>query len=151
MSQLEELFAVKDVNPEWQATSGGKSKPFTRVSRLHCTGENYEMELILDIHNEIYPIESGDRFSFVLAHTLNEDGSMDGGETEFDQSKKPSLQDKFEYVMHGKVYKCEEDEQSNRLSIYMSFGGLLMRLKGDASNLLGIELDQHLYLLIRKV
>ena len=76
---------------------------------------------------------------------------MDGGETEFDQSKKPSLQDKFEYVMHGKVYKCEEDEQSNRLSIYMSFGGLLMRLKGDASNLLGIELDQHLYLLIRKV
>lgn len=32
-----------------------------------------------------------------------------------------------------------------------SFGGLLMRVEGDASTLKGLELDMHLYLLARKL
>ena len=32
----------------------------------------------------------------------------------------------------------------------MSYGGLLMSLKGDARNLQKLELDQRVYLLIRK-
>lgn len=35
--------------------------------------------------------------------------------------------------------------------IYASFGGLLMMLKGDPSSAASFELDQRLFLLIRKV
>jgi hypothetical protein len=34
---------------------------------------------------------------------------------------------------------------------YVSFGGLLMRLQGDANNLHGFEVDQHIYLLMKKL
>ena len=34
---------------------------------------------------------------------------------------------------------------------YVSYGGLLMRLHGDANNLHGMELDSHVYLLIKKL
>ena len=33
----------------------------------------------------------------------------------------------------------------------MSFGGLLMRLQGDANNLHGMEVDQYIYLLMKKL
>lgn len=36
-------------------------------------------------------------------------------------------------------------------SAYVSFGGLLMRLQGDANNLHGFEIDQHMYLLMKKL
>ena len=36
-------------------------------------------------------------------------------------------------------------------SAYASFGGLLMRLQGDANNLHGFEVDQQIYLLIKKL
>ena len=35
--------------------------------------------------------------------------------------------------------------------VYMSFGGLLMLLKGDYTNLKPLKLDSRYYLLIRKV
>lgn len=34
---------------------------------------------------------------------------------------------------------------------YVSFGGLLMRLQGDANTLHGFEVDQHMYLLMKKL
>lgn len=55
--------------------------------------------------------------------------------------------------MFGKVYRIEGDETeaSSRLSAYVSFGGLLMRLQGDANNLHGFEVDQSMYLLMKKL
>lgn len=60
----------------------------------------------------------------------------------------------FEYVMYGKIYRLEGDEigaESSRVAAYASFGGLLMRLQGDANNLHGFEVDKNLYLLMKKV
>ncbi|GLH01855.1 DNA-directed RNA polymerases I, II, and III subunit RPABC3 [Gryllus bimaculatus] len=37
------------------------------------------------------------------------------------------------------------------VAAYVSFGGLLMRLQGDANNLHGFEVDQHIYLLMKKL
>ena len=34
---------------------------------------------------------------------------------------------------------------------YVSYGGLLMRLEGDANHLQGIEVDQNVYLLMKKL
>jgi len=36
-------------------------------------------------------------------------------------------------------------------SAYVSFGGLLMRLKGDANNLHGFKIDSSVYLLMKKL
>ncbi|KAK6054526.1 RNA polymerase Rpb8 [Cooperia oncophora] len=60
----------------------------------------------------------------------------------------------FEYVMFGRVYRIEGDDSGSdgsRIAAYASFGGLLMRLKGEAFNLHGFELDSNIYLLIKKV
>lgn len=71
----------------------------------------------------------------------------------FQQSDNPRMR-MFEYVMYGKIYRIEGEETNNetsRLSAFASFGGLLMRLQGDANNLHGFEVDRNLYLLMKKV
>lgn len=65
-----------------------------------------------------------------------------------------SRADSFEYVMYGQVYRIEGDDSEStgsRLSAFVSFGGLLMRLQGDANNLHGFEIDQKIYLLMKKL
>eukprot|EP00051_Salpingoeca_urceolata_P018299 m.256102 g.256102 ORF g.256102 m.256102 type:complete len:148 (+) comp19168_c0_seq7:2497-2940(+) len=142
---FEDIFDVKDKDPD--------GKKFDRVSRVICLSENYEMELTLDVNTQLYPVEKDDRFTFMLARSLYEDGTMDDEvKPTYDQSRRPSLADQFEYVMHGKVYRVDEDgEAANKLAVFISFGGLLMRLRGDARNLTGIAIDTFLYLLLRKV
>lgn len=56
--------------------------------------------------------------------------------------------------MYGKIYRIEDEDtgsENSRLAAYASFGGLLMRLQGDANNLHGFEVDKNLYLLLKKV
>ncbi|WRX29728.1 DNA-directed RNA polymerases I [Theobroma cacao] len=64
-----------------------------------------------------------------------------------------SLADKYEYVMHGKLYKVSDDGSGKGLKaeIYVSYGGLLMMLRGEASHVSQFELDQRLFLLMRKL
>lgn len=162
---FEDIFNVKDMDPE--------GKKFDRVSRLHCESESFKMDLILDINSWLYPMELGDKFRLVLATTLREDGypgmsniilynsklksssvRADSGEYN-PQETEGTRADSFEYVMFGKIYRIEGDEahteSSSRLSAYVSFGGLLMRLQGDANNLHGFEVDQSMYLLMKKL
>ncbi|KAF4521814.1 hypothetical protein B566_EDAN012471 [Ephemera danica] len=133
-----------------------------RVSRLFCESESFKMDLILDVNTWLYPMDLGDKFRLVLATTLREDGYPDTGEYNPLAETESSRADSFEYVVYGKIYRLmseskERDkdkdalEASNRLSAYVSFGGLLMRLQGDANNLQGFEVDQHIYLLMKKL
>ncbi|KAK6637051.1 DNA-directed RNA polymerases I, II, and III subunit RPABC3 [Polyplax serrata] len=143
---FEDIFNVKDIDPE--------GRKFDRVSRLHCESESFKMDLILDVNTWLYPMELGDKFRLVLATTLREDGYPDSGEWN-PLDNEGSRADSFEYVMYGLNYRIEGDdtspETSSRLAAYVSFGGLLMRLQGDANNLHGFEVDQHLYLLMKKL
>ena len=59
--------------------------------------------------------------------------------------------DDFDYVMYGKCYRVDDDESGTRVSCYISYGGLLMRLQGYAQNLSGLRADRHLYLLMKKI
>lgn len=142
---FEDIFDVKDVDPE--------GKKFDRVSRLHCDSESFKMDLILDVNTQLYPMELGDKFRLVLATTLHEDGAPDDGEFNPLWEQQPSRADQFEYVMYGKIYRIEGDESdvASRLSAYVSYGGLLMRLQGDANNLHGMTIDQNIYLLMKKL
>jgi len=143
---FEDIFDVKDIDPD--------GKQFDRVSRLHCESESFKMDLILDINIQIYPMSLGDKFRMVIATSLREDGAPD--DDEFDGTENgPSRADSFDYVMYGKVYRITGDEigpeAGSRLAAYVSFGGLLMRLQGDANNLHGFECDSHVYLFIKKL
>ncbi|UJR15008.1 hypothetical protein I4U23_001985 [Adineta vaga] len=143
---FEDIFEVKDID------SGRKR--FLRVSRIFCESESFKMDLILDVNTQIYPMDLGDKFRLKICTTLREDGKPDTGE--FNQhDTAPSRADQFEYVMYGQVYRIEGDESGSEtastLSAYVSFGGLLMRLKGDANNLHGFKIDSSVYLLMKKL
>lgn len=71
-------------------------------------------------------------------------------------SRRESLLDAYEYVMYGLVYKYAPEAASTKdggvkVSVFISFGGLLMKLKGDPAKLAVLEVDSRVYLLMRKV
>lgn len=137
---FQDQFEVKEV-----------SKRFDKVTRLNCrlAEEGYEMALDVDVNSDLLSLEVSDRFTFALSSTLALDGSQDTGV--YDQSGAPSLLDQYEYVMHGRLYKWKQDMPSSPVEVYVSFGGLLMRLRGDARHLSKLTLDSRIYLLIRKI
>jgi DNA-directed RNA polymerase I, II, and III subunit RPABC3 len=51
--------------------------------------------------------------------------------------------------MHGRIFSYEH-KAGLEVEIVASFGGLLMSLKGDQSQLANLEMDQVVYLLMRK-
>uniref|UniRef100_A0A6B2LQP4 DNA-directed RNA polymerases I, II, and III subunit RPABC3 n=1 Tax=Arcella intermedia TaxID=1963864 RepID=A0A6B2LQP4_9EUKA len=62
-----------------------------------------------------------------------------------------SLLDRYEYCMYGKVFKTYfKEDRSSKMSVHVSFGGLLMQMVGDNRHLQDLELDSRIYLLIRK-
>ena len=46
---------------------------------------------------------------------------------------------------------CTVCDGSRFRAAYVSYGGLLMRLQGDANNLQGFEVDMNVYLLMKKI
>ncbi|KAJ3416469.1 hypothetical protein HDV05_001627 [Chytridiales sp. JEL 0842] len=120
------------------------------VSRLKCTSESTDVEVLLDINSEIYPMKVADKFTLTLASSLSLDGNVAAGakkESWRDMSGQRSLADDYEYVMFGKVYKYDESGGKARTAVYVSFGGLLMCITGEQ---LDVNIGQELYLLIRK-
>jgi DNA-directed RNA polymerase I, II, and III subunit RPABC3 len=138
---FEDFFTIVGLDPD--------GKKWDRVKRIVAHSDQFDMELMLDVNTDVYPMHMDEKFMLALATTLSLDGTPDDGF--FDQSGRKSLADKFEYVMYGKLYKYAEADQGSKVEIYVSFGGLLMMLKGDPNNLNPFQVDQRLYLLIRKV
>lgn len=64
--------------------------------------ETCEAELILDINTSIYIVKPGERYTVTLSSSLATDSS--GSRS----SKGPSLADKYDYVMHGKIFSIKE-------------------------------------------
>lgn len=104
---LDDLFTVTAVDPE--------GKKFDRVSRLKATGENLSIDLVLDVNSEIYPVTLGDRLNIALSKTLNLDGSPSDEGSWRPDATGPSLADKYEYVMYGKLFKFENTSTANKM------------------------------------
>ncbi|KAL6503335.1 DNA-directed RNA polymerases II and V subunit 8A [Orobanche gracilis] len=136
---FEDIFAVEQLDPD--------GKKFDKTSRILASSEQFEMLMLLDVNTEIYPMHVGEKFMMVLASTLNLDGTPDTGY--YTPGNKKSLADEFDYVMHGKLYKISKEQA--KVSMVVSFGGLLMLLEGEASIAAKFELDQKLFILLRKV
>lgn len=147
---LEDLFEVNEVDPD--------GKKFDKVSRIHASSALYEMKMVLDLNTDIYPVAVGDKLTICLASSLNPAVGPPSTSSGYVQSisGEPSLMDKFDYVMHGKVFKFkgrgeEGDKKRITADVYASFGGLLLQLTAEPKTLEALELDQGLYLLCRRV
>ncbi|KAG1675645.1 hypothetical protein FOA52_002354 [Chlamydomonas sp. UWO 241] len=145
---FEDIFEVVKRDPD--------GKKFDRVSRYVCKSDLFECDMTLDVNVDVYPMEVGKKYKVALASTLNPDGtpSSDKYDASFPGiSGQPSLMDKYDYVMFGKVFKYKDNTSSGqiRVEVFISFGGLLMQLIGDPKKLEDLEVDSPVYLLVRKV
>ncbi|KAL2514091.1 DNA-directed RNA polymerase II [Forsythia ovata] len=132
------------------------NKRYDKVSRIEAQTEDNDMYLELDVHTELYRMLHGEKYRMVVSHTLNLDGSAVTGY--IPEGKQKSLADKFEYVMHGLLYKMAEDKEKKhdgsstvKVVVYISFGGLQLMLKGSPLKMHKFKTDQRLFLLLRKI
>ncbi|KAG6901900.1 hypothetical protein C0995_006738 [Termitomyces sp. Mi166 len=135
------------------------------VSRLYAHSKNYEMDLTLDYNVELFPLQNEDNFALALATSLARGGAhtgantTDGAEDTADEKERDvwrpdgkgrrGLEDDYDYVMYGKVYKFDGGT-TEIVTAYASFGGLLMSLTGSFRHLTSIVLGDPIYLLVRK-
>lgn len=105
---FQNLFEITDVDPH--------GKKFDRVSRIIATCEAVDMHLTLDVNTEIFPMHAGQKFSLVLANSLSlKDQIVDASKK---ATWKPPVQgektldEDYDYVMYGKVYKYDDKGQS---------------------------------------
>lgn len=96
---FEDIFDIRQLNPE--------GKRFEKVTRIVCKGVSYEMDLTLDVNSEVYPMKQGEKFTLALASTLDLDGKPDDGL--YNQTGEPTLLDRYEYGMYGKVFRYEHE------------------------------------------
>lgn len=96
---VEDIFSLSAVDPD--------GKKFDRVSRIKASGENYGLELLLDVNIELFPMRLGDKLNLALAKTINLDGTTPSDDTGYRPNQGPTLADKYDYVMYGKVFKFE--------------------------------------------
>ncbi|KAK5120452.1 DNA-directed RNA polymerases I, II, and III subunit RPABC3 [Cryomyces antarcticus] len=54
----------------------------------------------------------------------------------------------YDYVCYGKVYRFEEGE-GDMIRVFVSFGGLLLYLKGPYKKLTGLRID-YVYMLVKR-
>lgn len=127
-----------------------KGKPFESVSRISCSSEDKDSELELDYNCSIYSLKQGDTFAMTLTDQVG------GKNTDQNTSWHPSMLDNstfryYEYVMFGRITQYKEETAEQRASLYVSFGGLLMRLTSTQGKLHMFARGQDLFILIRKL
>ncbi|KIJ45602.1 hypothetical protein M422DRAFT_227262 [Sphaerobolus stellatus SS14] len=144
---FDDLFTIEDIDRE--------GKKFDRVSRLIARSSNFDMGLTLDYNMELYPLKKDEKFSLVLASSLVRGGAGAAADEDDRDVWRPDgkgrrgLEEDYEYVMYGKVYKFD-GESGDVVTAYASFGGLLMSLTGSHRHLQNIVLGDPLYLLMRR-
>ena len=69
------------------------------------------------------------------------------------EGSRKTLMDAYEYVMYGKIFKYKDSSRAGQIKVevFISFGGLLMQLIGDPKKLETLEVDNNVYLCMRKV
>ncbi|KAL0950982.1 hypothetical protein HGRIS_007729 [Hohenbuehelia grisea] len=150
---FDDIFTINAIDKE--------GKKFDRVSRLYAHSKNYDMDLSLDYNIELFPLKQDQSFALALASSLARGPPTTGGADADDGDDKDrdvwrpdgkgrrGLEEDYDYVMYGKVYKFDSGT-SEIVTAYASFGGLLMALTGSYRHMTNIVLGDPIYLLMRK-
>eukprot|EP01031_Cornospumella_fuschlensis_P024801 gene24801-29966_t len=121
-------------------------KKFERVNRLHCKGTTYDVDLVVDINCELFDVKANDKVSVLLASSLN--GAADDGHYKPSYGNN-SLLDHYDYAMHGRVFLIKHIE-NQLVELQASFGGLLLRLRGEQALVEKFSMDMTLFILMKK-
>ncbi|MCO5613852.1 hypothetical protein L7F22_068130 [Adiantum nelumboides] len=132
-------FTVKAIDPD--------GKKFDRVSRIVAHSSSLSMDMSLDIATDIYPVSASQNLTVVIASTLGRGEATEDSEA-WRIDKPSGLADEYDYVMYGKVYRYD-DSASDIVTVYASFGGLLLALTGSYRHLSNLAVGSNVYLLIR--
>ncbi|CAE8678909.1 unnamed protein product [Polarella glacialis] len=141
---FEDSFTVKTVD----------NTRFERAGRLDCESITFSNNLELDINNIIYPVLPGEQIYVAITNNVSPAENPRKLNTAVDHDPRllgKSIMDQFEYVMFGKVYKKDDKKNENLAVVFASFGGLLMKLQGNSTQLAEFHLNDGIYLLMRKV
>jgi len=116
------------------------------------------VNLTLDYNVELFPLEVDDVVALALSSSLAREGAPNAGAASEENERdvwRPDgkgtrgLEDEYDYVMYGKIYKFD-GESGDIVTAYISFGGLLMSLTGSFRHMTSIVLGDPVYLLMRK-
>ena len=141
---LEDLFRITAVD------AGGKM--FEKVSRVEARGQAHALSLVVDLNTDLYPVRQGESYTIALARTVEYDSTEPSGRWDPTVYHRPTLMDHYDYVMFGRVYGCSTEETTAAdATVYVSYGGLLMKLQGTARDLREIKYNQQLYFLMKRV
>jgi DNA-directed RNA polymerases I, II, and III subunit RPABC3 len=135
---FEDRFKIEAIDPD-------NKTPFRNVSRVHMISE-YKLTLEVDINTQIYPISSTDAFMIKVTNCNNVKNIYSQ-----DELNKPSEKDNYEYVSYGVVFDIAE--KNGDLTVFASFGGLIMRVSGKANFLSAFRntgKEARIYLMIKK-
>jgi DNA-directed RNA polymerase I, II, and III subunit RPABC3 len=138
---FEDVLVISSIDRE--------GKVFDKVSRIEGRTEDQDCKVILDINSEIYTMTKDGLYSLIITKSVYSDGTLTGNFSVEMYNKKNSLLDKYEYVCYGKIFKYSE-ESDGKVSVYVSFGGLLLGITGEASHLNNLKMDERVYLMIKK-
>ncbi|MES1915674.1 MAG: hypothetical protein MHM6MM_007586 [Cercozoa sp. M6MM] len=128
---LEDVFEVTAVDSQ--------GKKFDKVSRLDCRGTGFQMTLRLDVNTDLFEADVQDQFRLRICKAVD---------VNFDQMSTSEFAG-FDYVMYGKIFKIDA-ASDNQFEVYVSFGGLLLLLKGEAQHVRKLPLDQRVFLCVKR-
>ncbi|KAI6044975.1 RNA polymerase I [Pisolithus marmoratus] len=123
---FDDIFTISDIDKE--------GKKFDRVSRLNARSRNYDMDMTLDYDTELFPLSKGQTIAMALASSLSRDSGQAGMFGVPDGKGKRGLEEDYDYVM----------------TVYASFGGLLLSLTGFFRHMANIVLGDPIFILLRK-
>lgn len=124
---------------------------YNKVSRIEAQlATSADVKITLDINSELFPVKDTDSLTITLASLLGNELSLFTSNGSWRPPKRgdKSLADDYDYVMYGTVYKFEESAGNDKMAVYISFGGLLMRLEGGYRSLSNLK-QENAYILIR--
>ncbi|KNH08284.1 DNA-directed RNA polymerase II subunit H [Perkinsela sp. CCAP 1560/4] len=153
---FEDMFTISEIE-----------KKFDKVSRIKAHSQIHQMSCCVDINTEIYPVSIGESYTIALSmtveYTSNPDLTVEAlasqaqpkGGQRYDPRifNRTTLLDHYDYVMFGRVYGCSTEDQNagDNAAVYISFGGLLMQLKGSTKALENIKYGIQVYFLMNRV
>lgn len=156
---LKEILQIKEI--DMVALDPSKpsekilNKVFSKVSRIYAISLTNRSEIVLDINSDLFFLKIGDKIEVLLEESPFEPQKKKEIDTKFifkqvDLEGLEFIKD-FEYVMHGVIFHSGIED--NKVFIYASFGGLLMKYFGliNLINMKDVNIDKKILLLLNKV
>lgn len=103
------------VEGEFDAVEISKDPKYVRVGRVILKNELISIEM--DVNFDLFPMAQAQKYDVIIT-----------------QSFLPSYKKDYAYAMYGKIFKIDLEPDLFQ-SIYISFGGLVLKMNGKLENM----------------